>query len=233
VQQLLASRVVLGEIHFGALVNLHAHEPIIDRDLFAAVQRMKVPRGRQPRSDRLLARLKVLRCGSCGSPLGTMRLPRQGDYPDLPMRLAQRLRRARDDRGGADGAVVWDRVKAHLADAEGRARADDTAGRLAAERDQAHERLDRAVRSLGAAGLLEEAASVETLAELRADRDRRQEALDRLPPAAGLDLVVRVVDDLPVAVRRDLIRATVQSVTVAPSGAGRPRGIARLAIAFY
>jgi hypothetical protein len=233
VQQLLASRVVLGEIHFGALVNLHAHEPIIDRDLFAAVQRMKVPRGRQPRSDRLLARLKVLRCGSCGSPLGTMRLPRQGDYP------IYRCGSHNDCDGHVTIAAepteawVWDQVKAHLADAEGRARGDDTAGRLAWERDQAQEQLDRAVRSLGGAGLLDEAASVETLAELRAERDRRQEALDRLPPAAGLDLVVRVDDDLPVAVRRDLIRATVQSVTVAPSGAGRPRGIARLAIAFY
>jgi len=233
VQQLMASRVVLGEIHFGKLENLQAHEPIIDRDVFGQVQRMKVPRGRQPKSDRLLARLRVLRCGTCGSPLGTMRMQRQGDYP------IYRCGSHNDCDGHVTIAAepteawVWERVKAHLADAEGRASADDRAGRLVRERDEAQERLDRAVRSLGAAGLVDEAASVETLGELRAERDRRQEALDALPPAAGLDLVVRVDDDLSLAVRRDLIRATVQSVTVAPSGGGRPRGTARLAITFF
>ena len=204
-----------------------------DRDDFGQVQRMKVPRGRQPKSDRLLARLRVLRCGTCGSPLGTMRMQRQGDYP------IYRCGSHNDCDGHVTIAAepteawVWERVKAHLADAEGRASADDRAGRLVRERDEAQERLDRAVRSLGAAGLVDEAASVETLGELRAERDRRQEALDALPPAAGLDLVVRVDDDLSLAVRRDLIRATVQSVTVAPSGGGRPRGTARLAITFF
>ena len=233
VQQLMASRVVLGEIHFGKLENLQAHEPIIDRDVFGEVQRMKVPRGRQPKSDRLLARLRVLRCGTCGSPLGTMRMQRQGDYP------IYRCGSHNDCDGHVTIAAeptekwVWERVKAHLADAEGRASADDRSGRLVQQRDEAQERLDRAVRSLGATGLVAEAASVETLGELRAERDRRQEALDALPPVAGHDLVVHVDDDLPLAVRRDLIRATVKSVTVAPSGGDRPRGTARLAITFF
>jgi len=89
------------------------------------------------------------------------------------------------------------------------------------------------VRSFGSAGLLEEPASIDTLAELRGDRDRRQEALDQLPPDAGVDLTVRVDDDLPLAVRRDLIRATVKAVTVATSGpARRTRGVSRLSIEF-
>src|SRR5262249_39243134 len=67
VQVMLASRVYLGEIHFGNLVNLRAHEAIIDRDLWERVQRMVIPRGRRASSDRLLARLGVLRCGSCGA----------------------------------------------------------------------------------------------------------------------------------------------------------------------
>src|SRR6185312_1538779 len=41
VQRMMSSRVYLGEIHFGNLVNLHAHEPIIDRDVWHAVQRMR------------------------------------------------------------------------------------------------------------------------------------------------------------------------------------------------
>jgi hypothetical protein len=67
VTSLLKSRVVLGETHFGDLVNLAAHEPIVARDVWQAVQRVSVPRGRRARSDRLLARLGVLRCGTCGA----------------------------------------------------------------------------------------------------------------------------------------------------------------------
>lgn len=233
VQQLLSSRIVLGELRFGDLENLHAHEPIVDRDLFAAVQRMRVPRGPQPKSDRLLARLRVVRCGTCGSALGTMVMRRQGDYPiyrcgshnDCPRRVTIAAE--------ATEEWVWERVKERLAGAEGRATAGDGAARLGRERDGAQERLDRAVRSLGAAGLLGEPASVETLTQLRAERDRRQKALDDLPPTAGLALTVPVDDDLPVGVRRDLIQATVRAVTVAPARPGGLRGVDRLAIEFH
>jgi site-specific DNA recombinase len=64
---MLASRVYLGEIHFGTLVNLRAHPAIVDADLWRRVQRAKVSRGRRAKSDRLLARLGVLRCGTCGA----------------------------------------------------------------------------------------------------------------------------------------------------------------------
>ena len=57
---------MLGELHFGATVNLHSHPAIVDADV-AAVQRMSSPRGRRPKSERLLARLGVLRCGTCGA----------------------------------------------------------------------------------------------------------------------------------------------------------------------
>ncbi|MFZ0970941.1 MAG: recombinase family protein, partial [Solirubrobacteraceae bacterium] len=68
VASMLRSRMYLGEIHFGELHNPHAHEAIIkDRRLFERVQRRTVSRGRQAKSDRLLARLGVLRCGTCGS----------------------------------------------------------------------------------------------------------------------------------------------------------------------
>ena len=44
------------------------HEAIVkDRGLFERVQRRTVSRGRQAKSERLLARLGVLRCGTCGS----------------------------------------------------------------------------------------------------------------------------------------------------------------------
>src|SRR6516162_1287814 len=68
VASMLRSRMYLGEIHFGELHNTRAHAPIIkDRALFERVQRRTVSRGRQAKSERLLARLGVLRCGTCGS----------------------------------------------------------------------------------------------------------------------------------------------------------------------
>lgn len=70
VARFLQSRVVLGQIHFGDLHNLDAHEPIVDRAVWQAVQRVHIPRGRKnKKSDRLLARLGVLKCGSCGAKL--------------------------------------------------------------------------------------------------------------------------------------------------------------------
>ena len=71
---MLKSRVYLGEVNFGRLANANAHEPLIERDLWNRVQRMVVPRGLQPSSDRLLARLGVLRCGSCGARMGAMKM---------------------------------------------------------------------------------------------------------------------------------------------------------------
>ncbi|HYB30412.1 MAG TPA: hypothetical protein VEF89_27650, partial [Solirubrobacteraceae bacterium] len=45
---MLRSRMYLGEIHFGALHNPHAHEAIVkDRGLFERVQWRTVSRGRQ------------------------------------------------------------------------------------------------------------------------------------------------------------------------------------------
>ena len=64
---LLASRVVLGELNFGKLTNASSHAPLIDAETWGKVQRMSSPRGRRAKSERLLARLGVLRCGTCGA----------------------------------------------------------------------------------------------------------------------------------------------------------------------
>jgi len=67
-QHLLGDRIYLGEIHFGTHTpNLGACTAIIARELFGAVQRTKISRGRRAKSERLLARIGVLRCGNCGS----------------------------------------------------------------------------------------------------------------------------------------------------------------------
>src|SRR5215471_9351368 len=68
-QTMFSNRLYLGEIHFGKLVNLNAHEPLVDRELWLQARDRREPRGRPAKSDRLLARLGVLVCGSCGSRL--------------------------------------------------------------------------------------------------------------------------------------------------------------------
>src|SRR5205823_81314 len=49
---LLASRVVLGELRFGKLVNPTAWPAIVDAQLWQAVQKMSSPRGRRASSPR-------------------------------------------------------------------------------------------------------------------------------------------------------------------------------------
>src|SRR5262252_1895287 len=64
-QEMLKSRLYLGELRFGKLENLHAHEPIIDPVLFRSVQNMRVSRERREKSVRLLARQNLVICSVC------------------------------------------------------------------------------------------------------------------------------------------------------------------------
>ena len=113
---MLRSRMYLGEIHFGELHNLRAHEAIIrDRGLFERVQRRTVSRGRQAKSERLLARLGVLRCGTCASRMvinsdsGSYRC---GDTS------ANRCRRRAAVKADRVEAMVLDAVRAYSATAD-------------------------------------------------------------------------------------------------------------------
>ena len=67
IQSFLTSRLLLGELHFGKFSNLEAFPHLIDVETFNRLQRMCLPRGRRPKSERLLARLGVLRCETCGA----------------------------------------------------------------------------------------------------------------------------------------------------------------------
>jgi site-specific DNA recombinase len=220
---LLSSRVVLGEINFGKLVNLNAHEPIVDRDLWNRVQRITVSRGRRAKSDRLLARLGVLRCASCGARMvvGTQtqngrrypfyRCPPNGDCKHRVTVSAEIVE-----------SIVVDTVKGALANVEGRASAELAAhdAEVMAERTQAE--LDAAIRAF--TGLDGEQAAVDRLAELRLARDRAQEQAEHL--RSGRTAVsIRASEDwdrLTLAEQRGLVRAVVAQVVVGP-GRGADR----------
>lgn len=224
VSSMLASRVYLGEIHFGTYEpNLSAHPAIVDVETWNRVQRARVPRGRKAKSERLLARLGVLRCGSCDSRMVVGTQTQKGrSYPFY------RCGHVREDceRRVTIGAEIVERlvtgkVKAALADAEGRASVEQNArdAEIALERAQAD--LSAAIRAF--VGFDGEQAAVERLAELREVRDHAQERVDHL---GGQRSVVTVSvadwDRLSLEARQALIRATVERVVVVP-GRGTDR----------
>jgi DNA invertase Pin-like site-specific DNA recombinase len=222
VQVMLASRIYLGEIHFGQLSNLSAHEPTIDRGLWQRVQRMVIPRGRRPDSDRLLARLGVLRCGSCGARLGSMKLPRQGDYPIYRCPSTSDCPRHVTISATMVENIVIEKVKAALADAEGKASVERNARAAELALERAQDALDAAVRAF--TGMEDEAAVRGRLVEFREARDEAQERVDRLGGHRAA-VTIRAADDwdrLSLDARRALIRATVERVVVAP-GRGADR----------
>lgn len=223
VQSMLASRLYLGEIHFGGLVNLSAHEPIIDRDVWQAVQRVRTARGPRPSSDRLLARLGVLRCGTCGARMvvGTQtqngrsypfyRCPPVGDCPrrvTISAEIAER--------------VVVEAVLGRHGEATGRASAEHRAREAAGKAERAQADLDSAIRTF--AGLEDETAVRERLSELVRVRDESAEEaahLGHLHSALVLNLA-RDWDDLRPELRRRVIQAAVEVATVGP-GRGAER----------
>jgi hypothetical protein len=222
VQVMLANRIYLGEVHFGKLVNFAACEPIIDPELWDRVQRMVIPHGPQPASTRLLSRLGILRCGSCGARLSTMKLPKQGDYP------IYRCPSTSDcDHHMTISAVIAERVvveatRAALRDIEGRADAEANAREAREDLATAEGALDAAISAFDGLGDLQ--ATKDRLAQLRADVDGARERVAQLGDA-NTALTINGDQDwelLSVDAQRALIRATVASATVA-SGRGAER----------
>jgi site-specific DNA recombinase len=220
VQVLLANRIYLGEVHFGKNHNLDAHEPIIDRELFDRVQRMVIPRGPQPDSDRLLARLRVLRCGSCGSPLGPMKMQKQGAIYRCPS-TNDCARHMTISAVVAEQTII-EHVRGALANTEGRASAETNIRNAEHELAGAQDALDAAVRAFD--GMGNELAVREKLAGLRQARDGAQGRLDQLG-GTGLEVRINAGTDwerLTMDEQRALIRATVARATVGP-GRGAER----------
>ena len=228
VQRLLRDRLYLGEIHHGTHTpNLAAHEAIVDRDTFDAVQAMKIARGEQPsKSDRLLARLGVLRCGTCGTPMNaTAQTHRHKRYPFY------RCGRTYGDCPAAatvSARAVEERVIAEVTASVGRRRGRAAVG---AELDSVEAKLAAVDAELetraavfDAAGLDDVAGAVENLRGLRQRRDDLRGRRVELLALRGVESVGAEIFDDPdpaaLPAKRALVRATLRSVTVTP-GKGR------------
>jgi hypothetical protein len=97
-QSAFASKLLVGRIEYGGEVNVESFDQVIDPETFGQLQRVRATRGRRPKSDRLLARLRILRCGTCGDPAPGR--DEQDVLPDLQV-FQRRLRAASlDQRAG-------------------------------------------------------------------------------------------------------------------------------------
>ena len=153
-----------------------------------------------------------------------MKLPRQDDYPIYRCPSTSDCPRHVTISAEIAEQVVTDAVRQALADAEGKASVTDTVRRAERELEQAQADLDAALRSFATAGLEDEPAAVERLAGLRQARDDAQVRLDRMGPAAALTVTVDADwERLSVDEQRALVRATVESATVAPANRGGSR----------
>jgi len=230
VTKLFKSTLLIGEIHFGSFTpNLNAiDEPICDRATFAKLQRTFVSRGRNAKSERLLARLGVLRCETCDSRLTVSTTTRKRvdgtRVPYFYYRCTNVLceRPAMIACSDAEDFVRDETIR--LAEGivgEAHADIDVEAARVASE--DAQTTLDDAVRSLLG---IDSPATREVLDELQLARDVAAAEHDRLSRLAAPTIRV-TAHDWPMMLldeRRDLISALVDRVVVTPGkGPGRLR----------
>ncbi len=213
---MLTSRVYLGEIHFGKLANLSAHGAIIDRDVWKAAQRPA--RGIRAKSDRLLARLGVLKCGTCGARMtvGHVRSNRYPFYRCPP--TGDCAKRQTISAAIVEGAVV-DELQARYADLEGRAAADQRAQAFRVEADRAQANLDAAIRAFDGVG--DEPMARERLMELR---DLRDQAAEKVGHSGSHSVVLNLGDwdRLIPNEQRAIVLANFAEIRVGP-GRGRDR----------
>ena len=217
------SRIYLGELHFGELVNTSAHDPLVDAQTFARVQKLSLPRGRKPKSERLLARLGVLRCGTCDARMVVGQARANGrDYPmyrcppngDCPQRVTISANIAEN--------TIIDAVKQLLEGIEGSAALDDGIAGAEREVERAEAELDAAVEAFS--GLDDVATAQKRLLDLREAWNRARDHLDDLRSRVVPDITVTATDwdNLTIDERRDLIRAVVDRALVI-SGKGSDR----------
>lgn len=232
--KLLGSRTVLGEIHFGDVVNEHAFEPIIEKELFNAVQLVVQERGPKTKSDRILARLGVLRCAICGTRLTVGTQTQNGrkypfyKCPDHPDGRCEKPRPSISAE--AVERFVVEATKKALMNVEGCASVQASARAAQEALARAEDELATALRTFTAAGVLGESDAITRLTELREARDAAQERSNRINLDAPA-LTINGYDDwdrLSRDTQRALIQATVEVVTV-----GRGRGLDRCTLKLF
>jgi DNA invertase Pin-like site-specific DNA recombinase len=217
VENLLGSKTYLGQIHFGKYTpNLAAHPAIVDEATWHRAQRAKNTGGRVSKSERLLARMRLLRCSGCGGGMVTSSQTQQGKmYPSYRCGNPDCTNRMVISATVAESVVV-EHVARAIADEEGRASMADNAQLAEAVVERAQKTLDGLIAILDPT----EPASIQRLREATRARDEARERLERL---SGGNVIVRGWrDDYSLDAKRALIRAVVERVDILP-GRGAER----------
>ena len=223
-QSLLTSRVVLGELRFGDLVNTKSHPAIVDAQTWRKVQKMRSPRGPRAKSERLLARLGILRCGTCGARMVVGSTDQNGKrhYMYRCPPIADCPRRVTISAELAERVVV-EKVKELLEGKRGTATIEDNLADTRHAMDQAAEKRDNLIRTLE--GLEHVEAAREQIVAANDEYERAAERYEELLAAATPALTVsssRAVDASAPDELRALIRSLVDRAVVVP-GRGADR----------
>jgi DNA invertase Pin-like site-specific DNA recombinase len=216
-QALLSNRQAIGEIKFGE--HRGTIPALIDVRTFERVQRMILRRGVRSKSNRLLARLDVLRCANCGGRMVVGTQTQNGRSYSF-----YRCGHVRADCSARPtiGAELVERevvavVKRLLRERWGSAAEEVDVREAQAVFDRAQASLDSATRTFEGLGLEGEAA-IERLRELRDARDAARERFEQMDDAHGVRaraiVGARDWDDLSFEGQRKLIQALIESVTV-------------------
>lgn len=226
-QSLLRSPLLCGRWVFGkdrrADEQLSGTLPaIVDEAIWKAAQASQ-PRGRRPSSDRLLARLGILRCATCDSRMvvGTQRQNGRS-YPFYRCASVREdcERRVTISATVAEQVVV-DAARAHLDGELGLRPVAENSRDARMALAQAQDELDAAIRNL--APVIDEPTVVDVLRELRQVRDDAQARVAGLgdPDEYTIMRLNEDWNDLSLEDRRRSIRATIERVLVRPAEPGR------------
>jgi site-specific DNA recombinase len=226
VQSMLRNRLYIGELRFGEELVNREIPALVDVATFNRAQKQHIPRGPRPKSERLLARLGVLRCAACGSRMVVGTTRQQGKphsfYRCDPLHdCSQRVTISSDK---AEQAVEAE-VRRLVAGMKGKASGKTSAQQAAREYERRQAELNSAIEVVLGAGLEAEASATERLAAFRQARD---DALERLEELQSIDAPAVVLDaaadwdSLSLEARRGIIKAVLARALVAPGrGDGR------------
>lgn len=206
---------------------VYAELGVVPADLFRRVSGLKAPRGRRPSSDRLLARLGVLRCSQCGSRMVVatatgsrgQRVPVYRCPPGNGCTSKQSITATMAEE------VVVRATRIALKEVEGKAGGDTKAAESRVER--ANAAFEKFVEAWSED---DDVASVRSRKEtLRAELEEAEDALERARLQASFTFKPGLNwDELTLDERRDLVRSVVGRAEVMP-GKGRERVVVTLA----
>lgn len=224
VRHMLRNRVYLGELKVGRHVNATAHEPILEVEIFEAVQ-AKLEGARRPRSKNGPALLAgLIRCASCGHVMT------RGTSKGAPAYTCPTYHSG--ERCPAPASIACSRLDPYVEQValgelqrlQARFSAGDEATELQRELSEARTELSAYLAAVDAAGI----GAADAAAGMRARRERIEAAeaclraaRARAPMLPRIANGAEVWNDLNPNDRNELLRGVLACVAVRPAGRGR------------